>query len=188
MGAAMTSVAVGCAQEDGVSLALKLRQAALCGDVDRVRSLLSRGADPNHCHRTDARNLPDSNPGKTALHYAAWHGRAEVVELLLLAGASPNAVRLSGDTPLLEWVRGLSNSHGLTGRDYHRCAVLLLQAKADPSLSEQAASGSALQAARSKGVECALLVAMEEVQAQSQAKELQLLTSQSLADSSISRL
>ena len=39
------------------------------------------------------------NGGWTALHWAAYHGKAQVVDLLLQARASPTAVTKNGRTP-----------------------------------------------------------------------------------------
>ncbi len=45
-------------------------------------------------------NVPDSG-NETALHYAAFRGRDEIVNLLLVAGANPNARSKSLWTPLM---------------------------------------------------------------------------------------
>lgn len=157
-------------------LSRMLRLAAIRGDVQSVQDLLARGANPNYLDRTDARDLPDSNPGKTALHYAAGHGREEVVAMLLENGADPNARRYHGDTPLMEWVRGctgaMRETTGLEGRDYHRVAVLLLAAGADPHASRETAAGSAWMAALARGVLSRLTFAQAEIMAQRQADEL----------------
>lgn len=176
------------ATEEVVSLSSRLRQAAIDGCLEQVRSLIKQGALLNYQHTTDARNLPDSNPGKTALHYAAWHGRWEVVDLLLQSGANPNATRMSGDTPLVEWVRGLSNSSPASSTQYHRAAVLLLMAGADPALGADAPAGSAWQAARSKGLEGKLQQAVDESYSFFQASRLGLLTADCLNKSVGSRL
>ena len=39
------------------------------------------------------------NYGRTALHFAAFNGKAQVVDLLLQARASPTAVDKNGRTP-----------------------------------------------------------------------------------------
>lgn len=69
---------------------LKLKQAAFAGDIDKVRELLSVGADPN------AR----SGATGTALADAAAGGHRDVVRLLLAADADPNLASDSGYTPL----------------------------------------------------------------------------------------
>ncbi|KAM4676209.1 ankyrin repeat domain-containing protein 39 isoform 1-T2 [Discoglossus pictus] len=64
--------------------------AALDGDLNRVRSLIQKGTDPN---------LPD-NFGYTALHYSSRHGHLPVCHLLLESGADSNAQTRGGSTPL----------------------------------------------------------------------------------------
>ena len=51
------------------------------GEVDKLRSLLDDGANPN---------IKDDS-GSTPLHEAVNHGASEVVELLLKFGADPTA-------------------------------------------------------------------------------------------------
>ena len=41
-----------------------------------------------------------NNNGRTALHFAAWNGRARVADVLLQANASTTAVDKNGDTPV----------------------------------------------------------------------------------------
>ena len=86
--------------------------AAMRQDVDAVRGLLAQGADPDSTH----------GDGMTALHWAARHGDAEVVALLLDAGAdSERRTRLGGHTPL-----------HVASRSAHAAAVrALLAAAAD---------------------------------------------------------
>ena len=42
----------------------------------------------------------DNNIGRTALHFAAWNGRARVADVLLQANASTTAVDKNGRTPV----------------------------------------------------------------------------------------
>ncbi len=53
-----------------------LKWAAMCGSIDAVKLLLDRGANPN-----------SSAQRRTILDFAVLHGRGEVVELLVAAGA-----------------------------------------------------------------------------------------------------
>src|ERR1043165_9427413 len=65
--------------------------AAMRGDRDAVRTPLQKGADVNAA----------ANDGMTALHWAADRGDAEMAEMLLYAGAHPDAVtRIGQYTPL----------------------------------------------------------------------------------------
>ena len=50
-----------------------------------------------------------NNDGSTALHVAAWYGRARVADLLLQANASTTAVTKDGNTPVQLAER---NGHG----------------------------------------------------------------------------
>lgn len=66
--------------------------AAMDDDAAEVRTLLQNGADVNAA----------MGDGMTALHWAARHGNAEVVEVLLYAGANPRAItRIGHYTPLM---------------------------------------------------------------------------------------
>jgi cytohesin len=102
-----------------------LHEAALAGDIERVRSLISKGADVNekgprgktalHCasekgHAEVARLLIGKGayvnaiyrPVGTPLHYAAMTGDKKTIELLLSKGADINAKNRRGRTPLFE--------------------------------------------------------------------------------------
>ena len=68
-----------------------LADAAMRQDIDAVRGLIARGADPDAAH----------GDGMTALHWAAEHGDLQVVALLVDAGADVEArTRLGSHTPL----------------------------------------------------------------------------------------
>ncbi|CAK0797423.1 unnamed protein product, partial [Prorocentrum cordatum] len=68
---------------------LELFKAAADGDVPRLRALVEAGVD------VDAAN----EYGQTALHVAAWRGRASAVRLLCgWAGADPRAAAHGGAT------------------------------------------------------------------------------------------
>jgi ankyrin repeat protein len=77
----------------GADLYPDLVKAAGAGDVAKVRSLLDQGVDPN---------AASSGMGRSALAYAAFYKRAEVMEVLLAAGADPNARSKLGQTALHE--------------------------------------------------------------------------------------
>lgn len=64
---------------------------ASAGDVAGARRELSAGVDPNS---------RDADSGYTPLHIAAYSRHAGVVQMLLEAGADPNAVDKHGNGPL----------------------------------------------------------------------------------------
>jgi len=67
-----------------------LHKAAFDGNVEEVKKLLKKGADPN---------VQDKD-GWTPLHLAASEGHVDVAKLLLEHGADPNAQDKHGNTPL----------------------------------------------------------------------------------------
>ncbi len=71
-----------------------LISAAACGRTDELRELLARGANLD---QTDARS---EFRGRTALHHAVQRGDEPAVQLLLEAGAAPDAGDALGNTPL----------------------------------------------------------------------------------------
>ncbi len=88
--------------------------AAVRQDVDAVRGLLARGADPDAAH----------GDGMTALHWAARHGDVGLVALLLGAGADAETrTRLGGHTPL----------HVASRSAQEGAATALLEGGADPN-------------------------------------------------------
>ncbi|HKK92461.1 MAG TPA: ankyrin repeat domain-containing protein [Longimicrobiales bacterium] len=88
--------------------------AAQTGDVDQVRTLLRQGEDVN----------ASQGDGMTALHWAAYQGNLEMIEVLIYAGSNLEAVtRVADYTPLMVAAR---TGHG-------DAAVLLLDAGANPS-------------------------------------------------------
>jgi len=88
-----------------------LMLAALAGDLDLCRLLISKDADVNKA-------------GWTPLHYAATNGHVEVIRLLLDASAYIDAASPNGSTPLM-----MAAHYGSTA-----AVELLLDAGADPAL------------------------------------------------------
>ena len=80
--------------------------AADCGNVDKLREVLSRGDDVN---------TVDSDNGDTATIRAAYRGHAECLRMLLDKGANVNMVSHNGNTATIlaagrghaEWLRYL---------------------------------------------------------------------------------
>jgi peptidoglycan/LPS O-acetylase OafA/YrhL len=70
---------------------LNFSKAAKTGDIEALKHYLSNGESPN---------ARDPSFGVTALSWAALEGRAEIVELLIEAGADVNAKNRDGATPL----------------------------------------------------------------------------------------
>jgi ankyrin repeat protein len=90
----------------------ELHDAAMKGDVERVRKLLKKGENPN------ARD----EYGYTPLYWAAINGHVDVVRLLLEHGADPNIKNTYGNTPL----------HWAALYGYVDVVRLLLEHGADP--------------------------------------------------------
>jgi len=67
-----------------------LHNAIMGGDINRIKSIISKGADVNAKNRQSW----------TSLHTALWYGNNEMVELLISEGADVNAQDNSGNTPL----------------------------------------------------------------------------------------
>ena len=108
-----------------------LRDAALNGRIEAVRSGLGKGASP------DARG-PD---GRTALMMAAFNGHAETVELLLDRGASTNVLDGAGRTALVYAAAG----------PYAETVRLLLARGADPDVADGEEGFTALMFAAAEG-------------------------------------
>ena len=68
----------------------EVADAAMQRDNAQVRRLVQDGADVN---------LGQAD-GATALHWAAYHGNADLAELLLEAGADASAANRNGSTPM----------------------------------------------------------------------------------------
>ncbi|MFM7055680.1 MAG: ankyrin repeat domain-containing protein [Planctomycetota bacterium] len=96
-----------------------LREAAASSiDLQICRSLLKSGADPCIANRM----------GGTALHMAAFHGRADVARLLIRGGANVNHRDRHGHGPLTCAI----------SRNHKSVATLLLENGADPRLQPEA--------------------------------------------------
>ncbi len=95
----------------------ELHIAAYEGDVERVKKLLEKGADPN------ARNVVSWTP----LHVAASKNHIEIAKLLLEHGADPNIQNKNGDTPL----------HVAAREGYVDVVELLLKHGADPNAKNE---------------------------------------------------
>lgn len=117
------------------SLNDSLVDAVKARSLDRVRELLSAGADPSHW----------GNPwGQTPLHHAAMIGFEEIAEALLAANADPDKADFDGVKQLV--VASLAGHHGtaclirdwlsrrrnLTGSD--GLSALLVLVRMNPSL------------------------------------------------------
>ena len=72
---------------------ISIHDAAAAGDIDAVKQHIAAGADVNE------------NVLGTPLHWAAYDGHKEIVELLITAGADLNAKDGGGDTPLDEAIK-----------------------------------------------------------------------------------
>jgi ankyrin repeat protein/beta-lactamase regulating signal transducer with metallopeptidase domain len=73
-----------------------LHQAAADGNIEQVKSLISKGADVN------AKDYRLGRIGMTPLHYAARGGHKDIVELLIAEGADVNAKdKENGITPVI---------------------------------------------------------------------------------------
>ncbi|EQC29446.1 hypothetical protein SDRG_12908 [Saprolegnia diclina VS20] len=87
--------------------------AAEHGKTERVRCLLEKG-------RVHV-NVAEPHMQWTALHYAARHAHASVIQVLLEHHANPDALDKYGNSPL----------HLCAGYGSYECAVLLLEGGAD---------------------------------------------------------
>jgi len=91
--------------------------ASHVGNVEMVKYLINKGADPN------VKNID----GWTALMFATDACYTDVVEFLLKSGADPNIQSVDGETPLMH-------------ASYMDCAPdvqLLLSNRADPTLKDK---------------------------------------------------
>ena len=94
----------------------ELNQAALNGDLNKVKQLISEGAEIN---------TKNSVFGETPLHDAALICDIDVAKYLISKGADVNAKDASGDTPLHDTIRTLPSPNA-TERNCISVARLLL--------------------------------------------------------------
>ena len=106
--------------------------AAMRGQTDVVRTLLSEGADVNAAH----------GDGMTALHWAAERGDAEMAEMLIYSGASVHGVtRIGQYTPL----------HLASRSGSDRLVAMLIDADADVSATTTNSGATPLHLAAGSG-------------------------------------
>ena len=136
--------------------------AARSGNIDAVKELLARGANPNARERlgqtalmwaaaeghTDVvRLLMDAkadmnarlDSGFTAFFFAVREGRLDTVRAFLAAGADVNAMRLrssGGRGPRRAGVRGMSPLLLAVENAHFELAIALVDAGADPTMCE----------------------------------------------------
>ena len=140
--------AVGLTATLGAQSTAQVADAAMGGDKAAVKTLLQQGSDVNAAQ----------GDGMTALHWAAMKGDAELVQMLIYAGANVKATtRLGGNTPLV-----------VAARNGHAAVVqALLKAGADPKTATSSGTTPLMLASASGSVEAvkALLAAGAEVDA-----------------------
>jgi len=95
----------------------ELHIAAYEGDVERVKKLLKKGADPN----------VQEEHGRMPLHVAVYKGHVDVVRLLLEHGADPNIQNKDGETPL----------HNAALQGHVDIVRLLLEHGANPTIKDK---------------------------------------------------
>lgn len=126
---------------------VRLLRAASAGDVATMRSLIDMGVSPDTAASTadvDAITSPPLEAGATALMLAARDSDAATVNVLLEAGADPNAQADSGMTALM-----LAAQRGQTDT-----LVSLLSAGADPTLETIEGRTAMMLAARTGAHHC----------------------------------
>ena len=86
---------VGCGESQPTAKApdISIWEAAATGNIEAVKQHLAAGTDVNARHKSG---------GLTPLHFAAYYGHEEIVELLITKGANVNAKANDGRTPI-DW-------------------------------------------------------------------------------------
>jgi ankyrin repeat protein len=118
-------------RENPVAEQQVMNDAALNGDLEKVRELIGQGADPNEVDQE----------GRTALMYASFNGHTETVRLLLEAGAAVGTRDAMGRTALL---------YASTG-PFAETVILLLDHHADPNIVDHDEHFSPLMHAAAEG-------------------------------------
>ena len=113
---------------------MDLIDAVRSGDIQSVRELLDRGADPN---------TRDYYTYRPALMIASKYSRTEIVELLLDRGADINSQNDSDDTALI-----IKSTHGKGDM-----AEFLLDKGADPNIQNIKGDTALMNAARYSNAE-----------------------------------
>jgi len=118
-------------RSDNPGLDISIHQAALEGQINLVRKLLTEGLDANTLDE-DRRN---------PLMYAAFNGHDEIIKLLIGNGAMINACDTNGRTALMMASSG----------PYPATVKTLLDHKADPNLTDKEEHFTALMYAAAEG-------------------------------------
>jgi len=117
---------------------LSLHEAAAVGDIEQVKSLISKGADVN---------AMDDRLDGTPLHLATYRGQRQVVELLIANGANVNEKNKLDRTPLHDAIdRGRTEIVELLRKHGAKVEISVGAAKTKPakSLLESATSKFAI--------------------------------------------
>ena len=117
-----------------------LIEAAKSQDWDKLRTLLEQGEQAT----------VTSADGATALHWASYWDNIETAELLINAGANPNAMNDLGATAL--WNASLNGSEEMVG--------MLLRKGADPAISLVSGESPVMTAARTGNAKVVELLLM----------------------------
>jgi len=127
----MPMAAAAAVEQDQLTDAAKnhaLWFAAAHGDTDSVRALLADAESVD----VNFEAVDGEYERSTPLHQAAYQNHMEVVQMLIAAGAEPNAQDSYGYTPLI-WC---CENHQAGMKHAPSVARLLLEAGADPDLAE----------------------------------------------------